>query len=93
MFKMASNSTGFRAKVFDPLLIIAQIIALQVFFYMSLGLWVIFADVIAKITPSFSQLFSYKVSGYSYKRKTDSFMMESENVVFRSLDFLTEAGL
>ncbi|XP_019855933.1 PREDICTED: protein SYS1 homolog [Amphimedon queenslandica] len=60
MFKMASGSTGFRAKVFDPLLIMAQIIALQVFFYMSLGLWIIFADVIAKITPSFSQIFSYK---------------------------------
>ena len=61
-FKMASGSNGFRAKVFDPLLIVSQIIALQVFFYVSLGLWIIFADVIARLTPSFDQLFSYKVS-------------------------------
>lgn len=59
---MASGSNGFRAKVFDPLLIVSQIIALQVFFYVSLGLWIIFADVIARLTPSFDQLFSYKVS-------------------------------
>lgn len=58
---MASTSSGFRAKVFDPLLIISQIIALQCFFYVSLGLWVVFSDSIAGIHPSFNQLFNYRV--------------------------------
>lgn len=61
-FKMAANTSGFRAKVFDPLLIISQIIALQCFFYVSLGMCVVFSDTIAASHPSFDQLFNYKVS-------------------------------
>lgn len=93
---MASGSNGFRAKVFDPLLIVSQIIALQVFFYVSLGLWIIFADVIARLTPSFDQLFSYKVSewvfmGYIYL--WDYIRPLSLSIIYRSLSFPIEVGL
>ncbi len=53
---------GFRANIFDPILIIAQIVAIQCFYYMSLGLCLLIADVIGGIPISFDQLLDYHVS-------------------------------
>ena len=58
-------ASGFRANVFDPVLIIAQIIALQSCFYISFGLWIVIADSIGGIHRSIDQIFDYRVSTYS----------------------------
>ena len=52
----------FRSNVFDPILIVAQIISLQCCFYASFGLWLIVADTIADIGKSINQIFDYRVS-------------------------------
>ncbi len=53
---------GFRSNVFDPLLVGSQILALQCCFYVTMGLWLVLADMIAGIQLSVDQLFDYKVS-------------------------------
>lgn len=56
--KMAS---GFRANVFDPLLIVAQIAGLQCCFYISLGFWLFVADSIGDVHRTLDQIFNYRV--------------------------------
>lgn len=53
---------GFRANIFDPLLIVAQIVAMQCSFYAFMGLWILLADVIGGIQPSVEQVLDYRVS-------------------------------
>lgn len=52
----------FRSSVWDPVLIVAQIITLQCVFYVGLGLWVCMMDFIAGTNCSLEQLFSYEAS-------------------------------
>ncbi len=52
----------FRSDVFDPILIVCQIVAMQCFFYVSLGLWIVLANVVAGISYSVDQFFDYHVS-------------------------------
>lgn len=54
-------AAGFRANIFDPVLIIAQIVATQCFFYLSLGLWLAVADLTGGIQTSVDQIFDYHV--------------------------------
>ncbi|XP_064393142.1 protein SYS1 homolog [Halichondria panicea] len=51
---------GFRSNIFDPLLVGSQILALQCCFYVTMGLWLVLADMIAGIQLSVDQLFDYK---------------------------------
>ena len=53
---------GFRANIFDPLLIVAQIVAMQCSFYAFMGLWILLADIIGGIQPSVEQILDYRVS-------------------------------
>ena len=53
---------GFRSNIFDPILIASQIVALQSCFYVTMGLWLVLADLIAGIELSVDQLFDYRVS-------------------------------
>ena len=53
---------GFRANIFDPLLIVAQILAMQCSFYAFMGLWILLADLIGGIQPSVDQILDYRVS-------------------------------
>ena len=55
-------ASGFRPNVFDPVLIIAQIIALQCLYYVSMGLWITLSDIIGGVQISVDQIFDYKVS-------------------------------
>ena len=52
----------FRSYVWDPVLIVAQIISMQSAFYIGLGLWVEVVDYICASRRSMDQLFSYEVS-------------------------------
>ena len=82
--KMAS---GFRANVFDPLLIVAQITGLQCCFYISLGFWLFVADSIGEVHRALDQIFNYRVGDYI------TFMIIISYAVFRSLKVLLMAGL
>lgn len=52
----------FRSSVFDPILILCQIVALQCFFYVSLGFWLVLANLVAGISYSVDKFFDYHVS-------------------------------
>lgn len=54
--------SGFRGNVFDPVLILAQIMAMQCCFYVSFGLWLWLAAVMGDIPVSIDQIFDYHVS-------------------------------
>lgn len=49
----------FRYTVWDPWMIISQIITLQAVFYVSLGLWIVAFDFLADSPRSLDQIFSY----------------------------------
>ncbi|KFM65857.1 Protein SYS1-like protein, partial [Stegodyphus mimosarum] len=50
----------FRYSQWDPLLIISQIITIQAIFYVSLGVWIFFTDVISGYSQSLDQIFLHK---------------------------------
>ena len=54
-------ASGFRVNVFDPVLITAQIIALQCSYYLSMGIWITLSDIIGGVQISVDQIFDYKV--------------------------------
>ena len=49
----------FRYTVWDPWMIISQIITLQAVYYVSLGLWIIVFDFVTDSPRSLDQIFSY----------------------------------
>lgn len=55
-------ASGFRSSVFDPLLVVSQIAALQCCFYISLGFWIFVADSIGDVHKTIDQIFNYRVS-------------------------------
>ena len=59
--KMAASSGQFRANVWDPILIISQIIAVQFTFYFFLGVWLVGLDQILGRSVILSQLFDGQV--------------------------------
>ena len=59
----------FRSNVFDPILVVSQIVAIQCSFYGCLGLWLILANAIAGLRHSVDQFFDYHVSFSSYYAK------------------------
>ena len=55
----------FRSYVWDPVLIISQIIAVQTFYYIALGLLLAAFDVLFAGSLSIAQLFDYRELGYN----------------------------
>ncbi len=53
----------FRYTVWDPFMILCQMATLQCAYYVSLGLWIFFFDVIAGIPRSLDHIFKYEVGG------------------------------
>lgn len=51
----------FRSTVWDPALIIAQIVTMLAIYYVSLGAWIFVVDYIARTTPSLEHIFSFDV--------------------------------
>lgn len=56
---MASH---FRSYVWDPVLIISQIVLMQCIYYSFLGLWMAAVDTLVQSNRSLHQIFSYQVS-------------------------------
>lgn len=51
----------FRYTVWDPLMILAQMATLQCAYYVSLGLWIFFFDLVAGSPRSLDHIFKYEV--------------------------------
>lgn len=57
-------AAGFRSYVWDPCLIVSQIVAVQCVFYLFLAFWVVLVDVWTGSTRSLGQFFHYEVKWY-----------------------------
>lgn len=55
----------FRSYIWDPILIISQIVLMQCIYYSFLGLWVAGVDGLVQINRSLNQIFSYDVLGFA----------------------------
>ena len=55
------RSGGFRASIFDPVLIVAQIASLFCFHCVALGGWLVLANFVGGTTTTIDQLFDYCV--------------------------------
>ncbi|XP_078505548.1 protein SYS1 homolog [Lissotriton helveticus] len=55
----------FRSYIWDPVLIISQILLMQAIYYSSLGLWIALVDSLVQNNPSLDQMFNYDILGFS----------------------------
>ncbi|XP_045836875.1 protein SYS1 homolog isoform X1 [Meles meles] len=55
----------FRSYVWDPLLILSQIVLMQTVYYGSLGLWLALVDGLVRSSPSLDQMFDAEILGFS----------------------------
>ncbi|XP_049635365.1 protein SYS1 homolog isoform X2 [Suncus etruscus] len=55
----------FRSYVWDPLLILSQIVLMQTVYYGSLGLWLALVDGLVRSSPSLDQMFDDQILGFS----------------------------
>uniref|UniRef100_A0A7N5ZR03 Protein SYS1 homolog n=1 Tax=Anabas testudineus TaxID=64144 RepID=A0A7N5ZR03_ANATE len=59
---MASH---FRSYIWDPILIVSQIVLMQCIYYSFLGLWLAGVDSLVQTSRSLDQIFSYEVIGFA----------------------------
>ncbi|XP_035996676.1 protein SYS1 homolog [Fundulus heteroclitus] len=59
---MAGN---FRSYIWDPVLIICQIVLMQCVYYSFLGLWMAGVDSLVHSSRSLDQIFSYELLGFA----------------------------
>ncbi len=83
----------FRSYVWDPILIISQIILMQCIYYSFLGLWLAGVDGLVQTSRSLDQIFSYEVTvqiGFIKMKmnKIDVVNPELQITRFLSLKFL-----
>lgn len=57
----AGMAGQFRSYVWDPLLIVSQIVLMQMVYYGSLGLWLALVDGLVRSSPSLDQMFDAEV--------------------------------
>lgn len=62
-------ASQFRSYIWDPVLIISQIILMQCIYYSFLGLWLAGVDGLVHNNRSLDQIFSYEVSLLSQERR------------------------
>ncbi|KPP72093.1 protein SYS1-like [Scleropages formosus] len=60
-----SMASHFRSYIWDPVLIICQIVLMQCIYYSFLGLWLAGVDSLVQNSRSLDQIFSYEVLGFS----------------------------
>lgn len=53
---------NFRSYIWDPVLIVSQILLMQCIYYSFLGLWLAGVDSLIQTSRSLDQIFSYEVS-------------------------------
>lgn len=57
----------FRSYVWDPLLILSQIVLMQTVYYGSLGLWLALVDALVRSSPSLDQMFDAEVGSPGWR--------------------------
>lgn len=62
-------ASQFRSYIWDPVLIISQIILMQCIYYSFLGLWLAGVDGLVHTNRSLDQIFSYEVSLLSPEKR------------------------
>ncbi|KAE8601022.1 hypothetical protein XENTR_v10013501 [Xenopus tropicalis] len=55
----------FRSYIWDPVLIISQILLMQLIYYSCLGLWIAVLDLVVHYSPSLDQIFNCGILGFS----------------------------
>ncbi|XP_077386606.1 protein SYS1 homolog [Festucalex cinctus] len=55
----------FRSYIWDPVLIVFQIVLMQCIYYSFLGLWLVGVDSLVPTHGSLNQIFSYEILGFS----------------------------
>lgn len=55
-------ASSFRSYIWDPVLIVSQIVLMQCIYYSFLGLWLAGVDSLVQTSRSLDQIFSYEVS-------------------------------
>ncbi|XP_036806139.1 protein SYS1 homolog isoform X2 [Oncorhynchus mykiss] len=55
----------FRSYIWDPVLILSQIVLMQCIYYSFLGLWLAGVDSLVQTNRSLDQIFSYEVLGFA----------------------------
>uniref|UniRef100_A0A3Q3K387 Protein SYS1 homolog n=1 Tax=Monopterus albus TaxID=43700 RepID=A0A3Q3K387_MONAL len=58
-------ASQFRSYIWDPVLIICQIVLMQCIYYSFLGLWLAGVDSLVQASRSMDQIFSYEVLGFA----------------------------
>ncbi|XP_067904162.1 protein SYS1 homolog isoform X2 [Heterodontus francisci] len=79
----------FRSYVWDPILIVSQIILMQCIYYSFLGIWLALVDSLVQNNRSLDQVFSYEVLGFSTAQGRLSMMA----YVLNSLTWLLDLQL
>lgn len=75
----------FRSYVWDPLLILSQIVLMQTVYYGSLGLWLALVDGLVRSSPSLDQMFDAEVGSPGRRGLSLSLMGSALWVRHRSL--------
>ncbi|XP_042300453.1 protein SYS1 homolog [Sceloporus undulatus] len=69
----------FRSYVWDPALILSQIVLMQAIYYSSLGLWLALVDSLVQNSPSLDQIFSYEVGHSSLGQEGKILIVKRES--------------
>ncbi|KAM7237651.1 hypothetical protein CapIbe_011895, partial [Capra ibex] len=81
----AGMAGQFRSYVWDPLLILSQIVLMQTVYYGSLGLWLALVDGLVHSSPSLDQVFDAEILGFSTppgRLSTMSFVLNALTCTF-----------
>lgn len=81
----------FRSYVWDPLLILSQIVLMQTVYYGSLGLWLALVDGLVRSSPSLDQMFDAEILGFSTppgRLSTMSFVLNAPTCALGLLYFI-----
>nr|XP_046197958.1 protein SYS1 homolog isoform X2 [Oncorhynchus gorbuscha] len=76
----------FRSYIWDPVLILSQIVLMQCIYYSFLGLWLAVVDSLVQTNRSLDQIFSYEVLGFATMQGRLSmmaFILNSLTCLFR----------
>lgn len=75
----AGMAGQFRSYVWDPLLILSQIVLMQTVYYGSLGLWLALVDALVRSSPSLDQMFDAEVGLAGWSRFCDRAPLSSRS--------------
>ena len=73
----------FRSSVWDPVLIIAQIVSMQCIFYVGFGCWIVLVNYIGGLPLAIDQIFNYQVTSCKFILLFISFYSDSLELLLK----------